>query len=79
MSAKQISELLVREQRTAMLGQKREHTALGHQMTHQRGGVEKLPVYTLHTPHPEIIASRYKSLKTTHRFSAASYRDSHSV
>src|SRR5690348_13375496 len=48
-----------------MRGQKREQTALGHQVPDQRGGVEKLPIGTLYTLHPEILSPLYKQVQKT--------------
>jgi hypothetical protein len=50
-----------------MLGEKREHTALSHQVTDQGSRVEKLPVGALHTQHAEIIPYLYKHVQKAHR------------
>jgi hypothetical protein len=51
----QVAEQPVRKHLPALLSQKRIHTARGHQMTHQRHGVQQLPVTTRTTLHPPII------------------------
>lgn len=55
-----------------MLGQEREHAALGHQMTNQRSTVQKLPINTLHALHEPIHPAQHHIPGRHEDYSAAS-------